>query len=65
MINEQILKEALRVRDLNEISKVVLKEDFYGFINAGQNIMRTFEENGMHHINGKKYLEHLVRNNIL
>tara|TARA_Y100001973_G_C5185408_1_gene327517 strand:+ start:605 stop:1213 length:609 start_codon:yes stop_codon:yes gene_type:complete len=63
MIEEQILKEAMRVRDLNEISKVVYKEDFYGFINAGQNIMRTLEDHQM--MNGKKYLEHLVKNNIL
>ena len=63
MIEEQILKEALRVRDLNEISRVVYKEDFYGFVNNGQNILRTLEENGMG--NGKKYLEHLVKNNIL
>jgi hypothetical protein len=63
MITQELLNEALRVKDLNEISKVVFKEDIYGFINAGQNIMRTLEENG--NDRGKKYLEHLVKNNIL
>jgi len=65
MITQELLNEALRVRDLNEISKVVYKEDFYGFINAGQNVMRTLEENGFEPKLAKKYLEHLVKNNIL
>ena len=65
MINQELLNEAMRVRDLNEISKVVYKEDFYGFINAGQNVMRTLEENGFDNKLAKKYLEHLVKNNIL
>ena len=60
--NEVILKE-MRVRDLKEISKVVIKEDFYAFINAGQNVIRTMEERGMD--NGKKYLEYLVKHNIM
>ena len=46
----------MRVRDLNEISKVVYKEDFYGFINAGQNVMRTLEENGFDNKLAKKLL---------
>ena len=54
MINEEILNEML-VRELKQISKVVMKEDFYGFINAGNNIIRTLEENGIQ--NGKKYKE--------
>ena len=62
MINEEILNEML-VRELKQISKVVMKEDFYGFINAGNNIIRTLEENGIN--NGKKYLEYLVKNNIM
>ena len=62
MINETIIKE-MRVRDLKEISKVVIKEDFYAFINAGQNVIRTMEERGMD--NGKKYLEYLVKHNIM
>tara|TARA_Y100001963_G_scaffold147248_1_gene223309 strand:- start:233 stop:1096 length:864 start_codon:yes stop_codon:yes gene_type:complete len=53
----------MRVRDLNEISKVVIKEDFYDFINKGNNILRTLEEAGIH--NGKKYLSYLVKHNIM
>ena len=63
-VNEMILKE-MRVRDLKEISSVVMKEDFYTFINAGNNVLRTLEENGLTHINGKKYLEYLVKHNIM
>ena len=65
MISQELLSEALRVRDLNEISRVVYKEDFYGFINAGQNVLRTLEENGFDSKLSKKYLEHLVKNNII
>ena len=64
MINEEFLNE-MRQRDLNEISKVVNKDDFYNFINAGNNVLRTLEENGMSHINGKKYLGYLVKHNIM
>ena len=53
----------MRQRDLNEISKVVIKEDFYNFINAGNNVLRSLEENGMQ--NGKKYLMYLVKHNIM
>jgi hypothetical protein len=53
----------MRVRDLNEISRVVVKEDFYNFINAGNNVLRTLEENGIQ--NGKKYLGYLVKHNIM
>ena len=53
----------MRVRDLNEISKVVIKEDFYAFINAGNNVLRTLEEKGIDR--GKKYLEYLVKHNIM
>ena len=62
MINEALINE-MRLRDLNEISKVVIKEDFYTFINAGNNILRTMEERGMS--NGKKYLGYLVKHNIM
>jgi hypothetical protein len=62
MIRTEMLNE-MRVRDLNEISKVVSKDDFYEFINKGNNILRTLEENGIP--NGKKYLEYLVRHNII
>tara|TARA_Y100001938_G_C8094014_1_gene436935 strand:+ start:3092 stop:4099 length:1008 start_codon:yes stop_codon:yes gene_type:complete len=53
----------MRQRDLNEISKVVVREDFYNFINAGNNVLRSLEEKGMHH--GKKYLQYLVKHNIM
>ena len=56
------LKE-MRVRDLKEISSVVSKQDFYEFINKGNNILRTLEEQGIP--NGKKYLEYLVKHNIM
>ena len=62
VINEALINE-MRVRDLNEISKVVIKEDFYAFINAGNNILRTMEQRGMG--NGKKYLKYLVAHNIM
>ena len=62
MINEALISE-MRLRDLNEISKVVIKEDFYAFINAGNNILRTMEQRGMG--NGKKYLGYLVKHNIM
>ena len=65
-INEMIKTEMInemRVRDLNEISKYVVKEDFYEFINKGNNIVRTIEEAGMQ--NGKKYLAYLVKHNIM
>ena len=53
----------MRVRELKEISRVVIKEDFYEFINKGQNIIRTLEENGIER--PKKYLEYLVKHNIM
>ena len=53
----------MRQRDLNEISKVVVREDFYNFINAGNNVLRSLEEQGMPH--GKKYLMYLVKHNIM
>ena len=37
MIQTEMLNE-MRVRDLNEISRVVKKDDFYEFINKGNNI---------------------------
>ena len=61
-LNEGALNE-MRIRELNEISKVVLKEDFYAFINAGNNMLRSMEDQGMG--NGKKYLGYLVKHNIM
>ena len=63
-INEMILNE-MRVRDLNEISKVVMKEDFYAFINAGNNVLRSLEESGRSVSEAKKYLAYLVKHNIM
>ena len=65
IISEKIICEALKVRTLNEISKTVLKEDFYGFVNTGNNIVRTLEESGFDPQISKKYLEHLVKFNIV
>ena len=61
-MNEMVLNE-MRIRELNEISRIVIKEDFYAFINAGNNMLRSMEENGMG--NGKKYLGYLVKHNIM
>ena len=65
-IDEAIQKEVIsemRIRELNEISKVVKKEDFYEFINKGNNILRDLEGAGMN--NGKKYLIYLIKHNIM
>jgi hypothetical protein len=64
MIQAEMLNE-MRVRDLNEISKVIMKEDFYAFINAGNNVLRTLEENGRSVSEAKKYLGYLVKHNII
>ena len=64
MIRAEMLNE-MRVRDLNEISKVVSKDDFYEFINKGNNILRTLEENGRSVAEAKKYLKYLVAHNIM
>lgn len=53
----------MRQRTLNEISKVVMKEDFYDFINKGNNILRSCEDAGIQ--DGKKYLIYLVKHNIM
>ena len=42
-----------------------IKEDFYGFINAGNNIIRTFEENGKSINEAKKYMKYLLAHNIM
>jgi len=63
-INEMILKE-MRVRDLNEISKVVMKEDFYAFINAGNNVLRSLVERGRSVSEAKKYITYLIKHNIM
>jgi hypothetical protein len=62
MISEQLINE-MRVRDLNEISKTIIKEDFYAFINAGNNILRSLEDTGRG--DAKKYLAYLIKHNIM
>ena len=62
LVNEQLISE-MRVRDLNEISKTVIKEDFYAFINAGNNILRSLEDSGRG--DAKKYLAYLIKHNIM
>jgi len=63
-INEMILNE-MKVRDLNEASKIVKKDDFYGFINAGNNIIRDMEAAGKSVSEAKKYLAYLTKHNIM
>ena len=63
-INEMILNE-MKVRDLNEISKIVKKDDFYNFINAGNNIIRDMEDHGKSISEAKKYLAYLTKHNIM
>jgi len=64
MIQTEMLNE-MRIRDLNEISQVIMKEDFYAFINAGNNVLRSLEENGRSVNEAKKYLGYLVKHNIM
>ena len=63
-LNEELLKE-MRVRDLNEASKIVNKDDFYAFINAGNNIIRDMEVADKSKSEAKKYLAYLVKHNIM
>ena len=63
-MNEQLISE-MRIKDLNEASKIVMKEDFYNFINAGNNILRTFEENGKTVKEAKAYIKYLTAHNIM
>jgi len=63
-INEMILNE-MKVRDLNEASSIVNKDDFYAFINAGNNIIRDMEAAGKSKLEAKKYLAYLTKHNIM
>tara|TARA_R110000744_G_scaffold228171_1_gene346140 strand:- start:129 stop:362 length:234 start_codon:yes stop_codon:yes gene_type:complete len=69
LIKEAIKEEKtaineMRVRDLKEISQIVDKNDFYSFINSGNNILRDLESS--REMNAcKKYLIYLVKNNIM
>ena len=64
MIDDQLITE-MRQRTLNEISQIVLREDFYGFVNAGNNMLRSLEERGYDMREAKKYLGYLVKHNIM
>jgi len=64
MIRHEMLNE-MRVRDLNEASSIVNKDDFYAFINAGNNIIRDMEEAGKSKPEAKKYLAYLTKHNIM
>ena len=64
MIDEELITE-MRQRTLNEISGIVMREDFYGFINAGNNMLRSLEERGYDMRESKKYLAYLVKHNIM
>ena len=64
MIRAEMINE-MKVGTLNEISKVVKKEDFYEFINKGNNILRTLEESEYTIPEAKKYLKYLVQHNIM
>jgi hypothetical protein len=67
-VNELIQTEMLnemRVRDLNEVSRIVNKDDFYAFINAGNNIIRDMEDAGKSKAEAKKYLAYLTKHNIM
>ena len=64
LISDQLITE-MRQRTLNEISQIVLREDFYGFVNAGNNMLRSLEERGYDMREAKKYLGYLVKHNIM
>ena len=65
MIRTEMLNE-MRVRDLNDISSIVDKDDFYAFINAGNNIIRDLEKNEKYSKSeAKKYLAYLTKHNIM
>jgi len=64
LISDQLITE-MRQRTLNEISQIVMREDFYGFVNAGNNMLRSLEERGYDMREAKKYLGYLVKHNIM
>ena len=71
MINGEMLNEML-VRELNDISTIINKDDFYAFINAGNNIIRDLEnqtnKDGSPKYTkpqAKKYLAYLTKHNIM
>ena len=64
MIQAEMLNE-MRIRELNDASKIINKDDFYAFINAGNNVIRSMEEAGRSKPEAKKYLKYLVQHNIM
>ena len=64
MIRSEMLNE-MRIRELNDASKIINKDDFYAFINAGNNIIRDMEEAGKTKPEAKKYLSYLTKHNIM
>jgi hypothetical protein len=64
LIGDQLITE-MRQRTLNEISQIVIREDFYSFVNAGNNMLRSLEERGYDMREAKKYLGYLVKHNIM
>jgi len=64
MISKEMISE-MKVRDLNEASRIVKKDDFYGFINCGNNIIRDMEAAGKTVSEAKKYLAYLTKHNIM
>jgi hypothetical protein len=64
MIQSEMINE-MRIRELNDASKIINKDDFYRFINAGNNIIRDMEEAGKSKAEAKKYLAYLTKHNIM
>ena len=64
-LDKKPINEVMRQKVLNEISSIVLREDFYGFINSGNNMLRSLEERGYDMREAKKYLGYLVKHNIM
>ena len=64
MINKEMISE-MKIRELNDASRIVNKDDFYSFINAGNNIIRDMEDAGKTKAEAKKYLAYLTKHNIM
>ena len=64
MIKGEMINE-MKIRELNDASRIVNKDDFYAFINAGNNIIRDMEEAEKSKSEAKKYLTYLIKHNIM
>ena len=67
MIQGEMINE-MKIRELNDASDIIKKEDFYAFINAGNNIIRDMEEDKKTpktKAQAKNYLKYLVKHNIM